>query len=238
MSVSKRLAQQTFDYRRAGGSATRFRERRVGAVLELIDAVHAEQGTVRLLDVGGTRDYWSIVPEGYLDERDVHVTVVNLPGDHASVSGGRFTFVPGDACDLADFPDRSFDVVHSNSVVEHVGDWSKMTAYAGEVTRLADRYYVQAPNFWFPIEPHTMTPFLHWLPKPLRVRLVMRFSLGHWKRQPDVASAVRRVDSARLLSGQMFAALFPDAEIRAERLGPITKSWTAIGRAALPHPAG
>jgi len=230
MAFSQRLAEQTFDYRPSGSWAARFRERRIGVLLELVDAAYAERGKVELLDLGGRRDYWSIVPDSYLDERDVHVTLINLPGDHASVSGGRFTFVPGDACDLREFDDRSFDVVHSNSVVEHVGDWSRMTAYAGEVARLADRYYVQAPNFWFPVEPHAMTPFLHWLPKPLRVRLVMRFDLGHWRRQPDVASAMRRVESARLPSGPMFAALFPDAEIRPERLGPLNKSWIAVRR--------
>jgi hypothetical protein len=231
MALSTRLAEQTFDYRRKGATGARFRERRIAALLELVDAVHAERGRVELLDLGGTRDYWNVVPDDYLDDRDVSITLVNLPGDHASTSGGRFTFVPGDACDLAGFADRSFDIVHSNSVVEHVGDWSKMTAYAGEVARLADRYFVQAPNYWFPIEPHTMTPFLHWVPKPLRVRLVMRHGFGHWRRQPDVSSAVRRVESARLLSGPMFAALFPDAEITAERVGPLTKSWIAIRRA-------
>ena len=230
MSLSQRLAEKTFDYRRKGASGSRFRERRIGPLLEMVDAAFEARGEVKLLDVGGTRAYWNIVSDSYFDERNVSVTLVNLPGDHASTSEGRFTFVPGDACDLAEFDDGAFDVVHSNSVVEHVGDWSKMTTYATEIARVGEAYFVQAPNFWFPIEPHAMTPFLHWLPKPLRVRLVMRFGLGHWRRQPDVASAVKRVDSARLLSGQMFRALFPDAEIRPERFGPLTKSWIAVKR--------
>ena len=230
MSLTNRLAEQTFDYKHKGSPGSRFRQKRVAGLLELIDAAHAEKGHVTVIDVGGTRHYWNVVDEAYLESRDVRVTLVNLPGDHASTSEGRFTFLPGDACDLADFADRSFDVAHSNSVVEHVGDWSQMTAYAREISRVADRYFVQTPNFGFPVEPHAMTPFLHWLPKPVRVKLVMRFGLGHWKRQPDVASAVRRVDSARLLSGQMFAALFPDAEIQRERIGPLTKSWIAVRR--------
>jgi hypothetical protein len=230
MALSTRIAEQAFDYRRADAIGSRFRQKRIGGLLELIDAAHAEKGHVEVIDIGGTRSYWNIVDPQFLESRDVRITLVNLPGDHASESEGRFMFVPGDACDLADVGDRTFDVAHSNSVIEHVGDWSKMTSYAQEVARVADRYFVQAPNFWFPVEPHAMTPFLHWLPKPLRIRLVMRFSLGHWKRQPDVASAVRRVDSARLLSGPMFTALFPGAEIHKERIGPLTKSWVAIRR--------
>ena len=230
MALTRRLAEQAFDYKRKDAVGARFRQKRVQGLLELIDAAHAEKGHVDLLDVGGTRDYWNIVDADYLEARDVRITLVNLPGDHASVSGGRFTFVPGDACRLAEFADRSFDVAHSNSVVEHVGDWAKMTAYAKEIARVADRYFVQTPNFWFPIEPHAMTPLLHWLPKPMRVSLLMRMGLGHWHRQTDVASAVRRVDSARLLSSRMFAALFPGAEIHAERIGPLTKSWIAVRR--------
>ena len=119
-------------------------------------------------------------------------------------------------------------MAHSNSVVEHVGDWGRMCAFASEVRRVALSYFVQTPNYWFPIEPHAMTPVFHWLPKPVRVALVMRFQLGHWHRQPTVDAAVRRVDSARLLTRPMVAELFDDADIVAERLGFLTKSWIAV----------
>jgi hypothetical protein len=124
--------------------------------------------------------------------------------------------------------DNSFDLVHSNSVVEHVGDWARMKAFAKEVRRLAPRYFVQTPNFWFPIEPHFMCPFFHWLPEPTRVRLLLRAGLGHYRRAGSVDSAVTAVQGARLLNRRMMASLFPDAAIVTERVALLPKSLMAI----------
>jgi Methyltransferase domain len=232
VSLSSRVANKVFDYRDENASGARFRERRVGPLLDLIRQAHARHGTVDVLDIGGTRAYWNIVPAELLDECKVHVTMVNLPGWEQPEDSEHFSFVLGDACDL-DFADRSFHVAHSNSVVEHVGDWDRMKAYAHEVRRVADAYFVQTPNFWFPVEPHCMTPLFHWLPKPLRVRLVMHFDLGNWKKQDTVDAAVSRVDSARLLDTAMFRELFGDAdEFIPEKIGFLTKSLVVVRHAA------
>ena len=49
---------------------------------------------------------------------------------------------------------------------------------AAEVRRLAPVYWVQTPNFWFPMEPHFLTPAWHWLPVDLRVAMLRRRALG------------------------------------------------------------
>ena len=67
----------------------------------------------------------------------------------------------GDACDLAGYPDRSVDLVHSNSVIEHVGGWPRMAAMAGELMRVARAGWVQTPAWEFPIEPHFHAPLVH-----------------------------------------------------------------------------
>jgi len=136
----------------------------------------------------------------------------------------------GDACDLSSIADYSFDIVHSNSVIEHVGDWNRMLQFSKEIKRLAKNYYVQTPYFWFPIEPHCMTPIFHWLPKPIRVSLVMKFTLGHWGRQSTVSGAVHTVESARLLDIKMFRELFEESEITIEKLLFLPKSLIAIKR--------
>jgi 2-polyprenyl-3-methyl-5-hydroxy-6-metoxy-1,4-benzoquinol methylase len=59
---------------------------------------------------------------------------------------------------------RSFDIVFSNSVIEHVGDAESQQQFAHEIARVGRAYWVQTPNRRFPVEPHLLTPFLHFLP--------------------------------------------------------------------------
>jgi SAM-dependent methyltransferase len=72
-------------------------------------------------------------------------------------------WVLGDACNLP-FQDKSVDYVISNNVIEHITktNWHK---YASEIIRVAKKgYFVHAPNFWYPVEPHYFLPFFHWIP--------------------------------------------------------------------------
>lgn len=204
-----------------------FRQRRIKPFLSLIETIFRERGEVQILDVGGTRDYWHLVPAETMERLNVTVTIVNF-GSEAFESTERLRFAEGNGCHLSELADNSFDIVHSNSVIEHVGTWQQMVEYAHEIRRLAPRYWVQTPYFWFPIEPHCMTPFFHWLPWPIRVKLIMWFSLGNWRRRTTVDAAVRAVESARLLDQTMFAALFPDARVRVERALLLPKSLIMV----------
>nr|WP_319491758.1 methyltransferase domain-containing protein [uncultured Desulfobacter sp.] len=133
-------------------------------LLKIIESVSNRNGHVNIIDIGGTEKYWNIVPRRFLDQFGVKITIVNLPGSSLPDNHGPFTFVHGDGRDLSMFDTNSFDVAHSNSVVEHVGDWNKMIAFSNELRRVAKKYFIQTPNYWFPIEPHCMTPFFHWYP--------------------------------------------------------------------------
>ncbi|MFK7959216.1 MAG: class I SAM-dependent methyltransferase [Phycisphaerales bacterium] len=227
----KRLTRNLVDYDRADSFGSKMRARRVDPLVRLIERVYDERGSVSIIDVGGTRRYWKILPAGLFERCDVQVTIVNLPG--APNTGGsteRFTHIEGDGCDLAEHAENGFDIAHSNSVIEHVGDWDRVESFAAEMQRVARYYYCQTPHFWFPVEPHCMTPIFHWLPKATRVSMVQRFALGNWSRQTDVREAVRTVESARLLDRRMFTTLFgTDATVRTERFCAWPKSMTAIG---------
>jgi hypothetical protein len=39
-----------------------------------------------------------------------------------------------------------------------------MAGPARETVQVGRSYYLQTPNFWFPLEPHYGVPFIHWLP--------------------------------------------------------------------------
>ncbi len=146
-----------------------------------------------------------------------------MPSDH-----GVFRFIEADACNLAMFSDQAFHVAHSNSVVEHVGDWDRMLLFANELSRVSQKYFVQTPNYWFPVEPHCMTPFFHWFPKPMRVWLVSKYELGHWAKGTSISHAVKIVESARLLNKKMFQELFKISEVRTEWFFCFPKSYIAV----------
>jgi hypothetical protein len=204
------------------------RRRRADSLLAMIEDAHARHGRVRIIDIGGSDSYWNIVSRAYLRERGVEITIVNLRLPHTRADDPIFSFAAADGCDLSHYGDACFHIAHSNSVLEHVGDWSRMVQLAREIRRVAPHYFVQTPSYWFPIEPHSMTPCFHWLPLPVRVELVRRFALGHWPKAGSIDAAVRIVDSARLLSKGMVRELFPEASIATERVGPLPKSYIAV----------
>ena len=222
------MISRYLDYGRPGSLRRKLRLRRLQPLLGMIAEQYGLHGNVTIIDIGGTQDYWKLLPEQFLLQHNVDITIVNIPGSHNLADHGMFRFVQMDGCDLSGFRDKSFHIAHSNSVIEHVGDWKRMRQFASELRRVATAYFVQTPGFWFPVEPHCMTPFFHWLPKPWRISLVMNFNLGHWKRQYSVDKAVETVESARLLDKRMVAELFDDAVIATERLLFLPKSYIAI----------
>jgi hypothetical protein len=193
-------------------------------------------GTFQIADLGGTADYWRRVGFDWLRENQIEITCVNHYATEFKNTGGEIggiRFVVGNACDLAEHADNSFDFIHSNSVIEHVGRWPEMRAFAREVNRLGLAYYVQTPYYWFPIDPHFYrAPFFHWLPESIRLKLLQKFQLGWAPAQPDVHKAMNLVMSNILLDTSQFKALFPDAEHSYERVCGVAKSLIAVKRQA------
>lgn len=211
------------DNRRSDSLASRFRRRRFTLFLELLEG---GQGTVTILDVGGTAAFWNeMLPGAPVGKCEVTLLNVNPSvGDE-----GSFHMIQGDARDLRQFPDKHFDVVFSNSVIEHVGGWEDQKRMASEVRRVGHRYFVQTPNYFFPIEPHFLVPGFQWLPFRLRVWLVRKRSLGWMGRREDVREAEALVSSVRLLRESEIRQLFPGGTIYKERALGLVKSFVAYG---------
>jgi SAM-dependent methyltransferase len=177
----------------------------------------------RVLDVGGTPETWDLVAVR------PRVTLLNTPRTRGELAAAD-SWVAGDGRALP-FRDRAFDVVFSNSVIEHVGDAESQRRFAREVTRVGCAFWVQTPNRWFPVEQHLLTPLIHWLPKPLQRRIVPRFTMWSALVRP---TADRRefylrhyLDEVRLLSAADLRALFPSARLIRERFCGWTKSLIA-----------
>ena len=87
-------------------------------------------------------------------------------------------YVAADALRLP-FADNSFDLVHSAAVIEHVGSFANQATMIAEALRVARRgVCITTPNRWFPIEFHTVTPLIHWLPKPACRAIFRRLGFG------------------------------------------------------------
>ena len=88
-------------------------------------------------------------------------------------------YVQGDACALP-FDDGAFDVVFSNAVIEHVGGRDEQRRFVRELCRVAPRVFVSTPNRRFPVEVHTLMPFVHWLPRDARDRVFATLHRDAW----------------------------------------------------------
>jgi hypothetical protein len=180
---------------------------------------------IRILDIGGTNSLWE--QAGYADDARFQITILNhcaQPQQHANVVPAE-----GDARALRGFADHSFDVVFSNSVIEHLFTRQGQAAMASEIRRVGRRYWVQTPNYWFPFEPHFHFVGWQWLPESWRVAILRRRDCGWRSKTPDLERARELVREVRLLRRHELKSLFPGARIESERMVGLVKSWIAVG---------
>lgn len=95
------------------------------------------------------------------------------------------------------FADASFDFVHSSAVIEHVGNFANQIRLLAEMWRVAKRgIFVTTPNRWFPIEVHTVLPFLHYLP-PRQYRIILKqLGLGYFAEESNLNLMSRQTMAA------------------------------------------
>lgn len=170
-----------------------------------------------VLDLGGQPMIWDSLP------LRLDITILNLPGvaETATASHHSIRYVEGDACEVVGFDDKQFDIVFSNSVIEHVGPAHKQAGFAREVRRLGKAYWVQTPSKWFPIEAHCGMPFWWFYPPGLR-----RYFIARWRRK--LPAWTEMVEATRVLTKADLQRLFPEATIRVERVLGIPKSYIAF----------
>lgn len=213
-------------YHREDSWVNRFRRRRMRTVLDLFESLRAEIGLVKILDIGGTPDFWRQL--GGLDPEGYDVTLMNLREYEVPDDMPAFKHQVGNAV-AAPFEDGTFDVVFSNSVIEHVGSWENQQVMASEVRRLGRRFVVQTPSYWFPFEPHARLPLFQFLPRNVRAFLIWHFKINYFPRGDSYQDCLTVSDSTLMLSKRKFARLFPSAIIQTERLLGLPKSYMAIG---------
>jgi len=172
-----------------------------------------------VLDMGGAHAIWAFM------ETRPKVTILDVhePRNKASWA----IYIVADGCDTG-IPSHSFEVVFSNSVIEHVGSFDRQRQFAAECARCGRGYYVQTPNKWFPLDPHTFMLFAHWLPQRWYTKL-MRISPRFLMTTPNPAEIEDQLNM-RMLTKREMQELFPSAEIIEEKFLGLTKSLIAASQ--------
>jgi hypothetical protein len=133
-----------------------------------------------------------------------------------------------DACSLPPrISDGTYDLVFSNSVIEHVGGHVQRMRFAESVHKLAEWHWVQTPYRYFPIEPHWLFPGFQFLPLALRAELARRWPLAR-KLSESRNDGLSGVMSVELLSRAEMAFYFPDSTLRFERMMGAVKSLISV----------
>jgi|SRR2546426_2106722 len=193
----------------------RFRAPRMELFLRLVGPLPKP---VKVLDVGGTADFW----QGYITD-ELSVTLLNVFDQRPLVGGMRV--IVGDGCDLTQFHDRSFEVVLAHSVLGHVGGWHRQQQMASEIRRVGSRYFVQSPNHRFPVDWRTLVPFFHWLSPAHQAWCLQKVRVGRYARVPDADRAHHLANRIRNVTRSELRELFPGGTIVVERVCGFPKSF-------------
>lgn len=216
---------KVYDHRRSDSWSANLRKKRLSLFKSLIAPLPQP---LKILDVGGTEGFWQ--QAGFLEqEGNIKITAININPIQVKVNHPNFKFIAGDARDMKQFENNEFDVVFSNSVIEHVGNYNDQLRMANEIMRIGKKYFVQTPNLYFPIEPHYVFPLFQFLPLELKAWLLTHFDMGWHKKTSDKEHAKEKANSIRLLTKKEMLALFPDSKLFEEKVFGLTKSFIVYG---------
>ncbi|MCT7958178.1 class I SAM-dependent methyltransferase [Laspinema palackyanum] len=180
----------------------------------------------RVIDVGGDQFFWELAKEEGFPVPQV--TVINLY-ENSTTLPENISWVVADGKNIP-FEDSAFDIAFSNSVIEHLETWENQVQFASEIQRVAPNFFVQTPSYNFPVEPHFLTPFIHWLPKSIQHKVVRNFTVWGLVTRPTAEYCKNMVSELRLLTQKEMAILFPDSNLEIEQSLGLEKSLLAIGK--------
>jgi SAM-dependent methyltransferase len=198
---------------------------------QFIRAAFPHIATQRICDLGGSRHFWDKL--GLAVPRQ-HITIYNISSGETQgmnapagppLADGDIQVLIYDGQHLP-VPDKHFDLLVCNSVLEHVPP-AQRPALAREMRRVAKSIFCQTPARSFPIEPHFLMPFVHWLPRGLGFQLI---KISPWRllSRPSPQTMDEYWWGTQLLSEREVAALFPNARVQPERLLGLTKSYYVV----------
>jgi hypothetical protein len=178
---------------------------------------------VKILDVGGCETFWA--NRGWNDNPNYEITLVNLHYFYQKDDYSNIKRVIGDATNLSQFRAEDYDIVFSNSVIEHLYTYENQKSMADECARLGKRYFIQTPNKYFFLEPHFLLPWFQFLPRNLQKFILTKTKLSRGRKWDKERAEIITME-IKLLSKRDLIALFPRAKIYTETFIGLDKSYT------------
>ena len=176
---------------------------------------------VSILDIGGKINFWE--NRGLAGNNDYKITIVNIEKETSKFSNINYEI--GDATNLNKFNAKSFDIVHSNSVIEHLYNFNNQSKMASEILRIGKKYIVQTPNKYFFLRAPLSYSFFQFLPDKLKYLILTKTKMSRLKKW-DKKFASQYIEEIRLLSLKEMKLLFPSSKIYFEKFLGMNKSFT------------
>lgn len=176
-----------------------------GKRMALFERIMQPKSGMKVLDLGGQPMIWDVI------KTELNITCINLPGVAVQKhpTHHKITFIEGDACHMPQIRPGDFDLIFSNSVIEHVGDASKRLQFANEVQRLSAKYWIQTPYKYYPIEAHNGMPFWWLYPQSVRDNFIKKWRV-------ELPAWTEMVETTDIVEANEFRELFPKAKFLRE----------------------
>ena len=195
--------------------------------MELLERYLPLSGTERVLDIGSQVDAQSRqILERFPDKG--RITAANLFPEHLETIRKAYPgihTVQADARKLP-FEDKTFDLVYSNAVIEHVGTLEDQQRMADEVRRVGKRWFLTTPNKWYPFEFHARMPLVSWLPPKAMHKLTRMWAYNHVKGRYQPGNDFSDV---HLLTARQLRRMFPDSLVIKPRVTFWPETLVVVG---------
>lgn len=198
--------------------------------LKLFNRIMMPTENMKILDVGAQVDPSGADRLQFIDfyPWKNRISAINLAPEYISLINQFYPEIDaviGDACEMP-WPDKYFDVVFSNAVIEHLGSFEKQRKMAAEITRVGKCWFVSTPNRWFPFEFHMRLPFVTWLPGNAYLWIGRIFTYNPVKRRYTFG---RHRTDLRLMTARELNDCFPDSKIIKQRVTFMAETLIVIG---------
>lgn len=183
------MSQQNYAVQKFGGYVDKLILKKRLEMYKIFLDEFSEINCNNILDVGVTAEKNAASAnffEKNCEEKNKIIALSNQDATFLEKIYPGLKFQLGDAKNLP-FYNNSIDVVFSSAVIEHVGSFAEQTKMIKECVRVCKKgVFMTTPNRWFPIDPHTSIPFIHWFPKKLHRHILTLFGLKFYAQEENL----------------------------------------------------